>query len=123
MSDEILCEKCGAPMRPFDSKKPIGMTCDKCGWGWATSFIEPIYSDMQIYAVTLNGVASVTKEAIKTISEITNQNFLQAKRTLESLPQTVFSGKAQEVLKICGTLKSKQCFDFEVSPDFPYKID
>lgn len=49
------------------------------------------------YIVTLSGVASVTKETIKTIAEITGQNFLQTKKTLENLPQMVFTGKAPEV--------------------------
>ena len=45
---EILCEKCGSTMRTLDPQKPIGMTCDKCGWGWTTTFIEPIYNNIQI---------------------------------------------------------------------------
>ena len=123
MSNEIMCEKCGSLMRPLDSQKPIGMTCDKCGWGWATSFIEPIYNDMQIYIVTLSSVASVTKETIKTIAEITGQNFLQTKKKLDNLPQMVFTGKAPEVAKICGIMKSSQGVEFEVSPEFPYEIN
>lgn len=123
MSNEIMCEKCGSLMRSLDSQKPIGMTCDKCGWGWATSFVEPIYNDMQIYIVTLSSVASVTKETIKTIAEITGQNFLQTKKTLENLPQVVFTGKAPEVAKICGIMKSSQEVEFEVSPEFPYEIN
>lgn len=120
MSNEIVCEKCGSLMRPLDSQKPIGMTCDKCGWGWATTFIEPIYNDTQIYTITLNSVASITKESVKTIAEITGQNYLQTKNALENLPQMVFTGKAPEVLKICHSLKSKPFFDFKISPDFPY---
>ena len=120
MKELILCEKCGHEMISIDKIIPIGKTCPNCGWGWATSFIEPIYNDMQIYTVSLSSVASVTKETIKTIAEITGQNFLQTKNTLENLPQVVFSGKAPEVLKICHSLKSKAFFDFKISPDFPY---
>ena len=123
MEEIILCEKCGSLMRPLDSQKSIGMTCDKCGWGWATTYIEPIYNDMQIYIVTLNSVALVAKDTIKTIAEITGQNFLQTKKLLENLPQIVFTGKAPEVVKICGIMKLNRGVEFEVSPEFPYEIN
>ena len=120
MKEKILCEKCGHEMKSIDENIPVGKTCTNCGWGWATTFIEPIYNDIQIYTITLNSVVSITKEPIKTIAEITGQNFLQTKKTLDNLPQVVFSGKAPEVLKICHSLKSKPFFDFKISPDFPY---
>lgn len=123
MKEIILCEKCGHEMVSIDKKFPIGKTCPNCGWGWATSYIEPIYNDMQIYNVKLNGVASVTKDTIKIIAEITGQNFLQTKKILENLPQIVFTGKAPEVAKICGIMKSNQGVEFEVSPEFPYEIN
>ena len=78
---------------------------------------------MQIYIVTLNSVASVTKDTVKTIAEITGQNFLQTKKILENLPQIVFTGKAPEVVKICGIMKLNQGVEFEVSPEFPYEIN
>lgn len=120
MKEKIVCEKCGHEMKSIDESIPVGKTCSNCGWGWATTYIEPIYNDMQIYTVMLNSVVSITKETIKTIAEITGQNFLQTKKTLENLPQVVFSGKAQNVLKICQSLKAKPFFDFKISPDFPY---
>lgn len=123
MKEIIPCEKCGHEMVSIDKKIPVGKTCPNCGWGWATSYIEPIYNDMQIYIVTLNSVASVTKDTIKTIAEITGQNFLQTKKILENLPQIVFTGKAPEVAKICGIMKSNQGVEFEVSPEFPYEIN
>ena len=45
MTDKIICEKCGAEMLPIDQNKPVGMTCPNCGWGWATTYIEPIIED------------------------------------------------------------------------------
>ena len=102
---------------------PVGKTCPNHGWGWATTYIEPIYNDIQIYIVTLNSVASVTKDTIKTITEITGQNFLQTKKILENLPRIVFTGKAPEMVKICGILKLNQGVEFEVSPEFPYEIN
>ena len=122
MNEKTLCEKCGRKMMSADEKLPIGKTCPNCGWGWVTSYITPIYNDTQIYTVTLSGVTAVTKEDIQTIAEIMGQNYLQTKKVMESLPQIVFSGKAPEVVKICGILKSKQNFEFEIHPQFPYDI-
>ena len=42
MNDAIICEKCGNEMKPLSEIYPIGMTCPNCGWGWATTYIEPI---------------------------------------------------------------------------------
>lgn len=122
MNKKVICEKCGCEMISIDEKLPVGKTCPSCGWGWATTFIPPIYNDAQIYTVTLNSVDVVTKEAIQIIAEITGQNYLQTKKILGNLPQTVFSGKAPQVVDILRNLNSKQIFEVEVYPCFPYDI-
>ena len=42
MNDKCICEKCGAEMKPLSDFSPVGMTCPNCGWGWATTYIDPI---------------------------------------------------------------------------------
>ena len=44
-AEEILCPTCGAEMRLIDPVKDVGMICPNCGWGWATSDIDPILDD------------------------------------------------------------------------------
>ena len=45
MNKEYICEKCGTEMVPIDKKIPVGLTCPNCGWGWATTYIDPIIED------------------------------------------------------------------------------
>jgi hypothetical protein len=54
MSDDIvICEKCGAEMKPLSDIYPVGMTCPNCGWGWATTYIDPINLDESDYHIIL----------------------------------------------------------------------
>ena len=80
MNDKITCEKCGSEMRPIDSNKPVGMICPKCGWGWATSYMDPMRDDDTTYTISLSEGNSVTNATIQTIAKISNKNYLQAKK-------------------------------------------
>lgn len=48
MSEKTYCEKCGSEMKVINENHPDGMTCQNCGWGWVTSYFEPILSDTLI---------------------------------------------------------------------------
>ena len=121
MSEKVLCEKCGAEMRPIDPNKPVGMTCPKCGWGWATSYIDPIVEDAVNYTVVLLDGNISSREVIKTISGITGTNFLQAKKMIENAPAKVFVGKAVAVRNVLNEFKASS-ISYKVDPPFPYGI-
>ncbi len=121
MNEKIICEKCGTEMIPIDADKPVGMTCPKCGWGWATTYIDPLQEDDTIYVVSLTEGNTATKEAIKTVAKISNKNFVQAKKMIENPPAVVYAGKAVEVKDILILLES-QSMTYSVIPDFPYSL-
>ena len=84
MSNEIMCEKCGSQMRPLDPQKPIGMTCDKCGWGWATTYIEPILSDTTTYCLTIRKMNCPDAKALRVLANILNCNYIKANEQISS---------------------------------------
>ena len=121
MHDIIKCEKCGTEMNPIDLKKPIGMICPNCGWGWATTYTDPEQEDNTIYVVLLSGNNVATTEAIKAVSKITNKNFVQSKTILENSPVEIYAGKAVQVKPVLLLLESLS-LAHEVIPEFPYPL-
>ena len=119
MIDKVLCDKCGTEMIPVDSERSVGMKCPNCGWGWVTSYIDPIKEDETIYEISLEEGNQVTKDNIRFVSEISDVNFLEAKRLLENAPKSFISGNAVDIndavirLKVTG-------INFTVTPEYPY---
>ena len=102
MNKEYICEKCGTEMVPIDKKIPVGLTCPNCGWGWATTYIDPIIED-----------------DIKTVSAIAKCNYIKAKEYIDNAPVELFRGKAIEVKNLKEQLDSAN-ISFVIVPDFPY---
>jgi hypothetical protein len=93
-------------MLPIDPNHHAGMICPKCGWGWATSFIEPIAEDAVDYTVILLAENVPTKETIKTVAGIAGINYLQARRMIKTAPQKLFVGKAMSVKSVLTALEA-----------------
>ena len=108
-------------MRPLDPDKPVGMTCPKCGWGWATTYLDPLNDDDTIYDVSLTEGNIASKEIIKAVAKIANKSFVQAKKMIENSPADVFSGKAAEVKDVLILLESLS-LAYYVTPEFPYSL-
>ena len=121
MNKKIICEKCGAEMLPIDSNKPVGMTCPHCGWGWATTYIDPLQNDDTTHIVSLAKGNIATRSAIKIVAKISNKNYVQAKKVIENSPANVYVGKAVQVKDILILLES-QSLSYTVTPKFPYPL-
>ena len=119
MTENMICEKCGAVMEKADPNLPIGMLCPKCGWGWVTSYIEPIYTDHTLYRVILLPDTPYSKDNLLLIAEIAGINILQAKKVFEDIPTDIYSGKAVEVKEVIQKLEEKS-ISFKIEPEFPY---
>ncbi len=115
MKDKTICEKCSHEMI---RNSTIGMICPNCGWGWASTYIEPIFTDNTDYHIIIE-----TNEAdilvIKTISKIANINFLQAKKLIKSAPVKIFTGQACEVKRVKKILEDAM-IPFSIKPEFRY---
>ena len=131
MSEIVLCEKCGEQMISTNSEHTIGMTCPKCGWGWVTSYFDPIATDDTDYSIFIKANNPAIPSTIKLISDITGVNFLQAKKLLCSgNDELVYKAKnesastmykAQRVQAVAKKLKEAD-IAFTITPDFPFEV-
>ncbi|MBO7393013.1 MAG: DUF4926 domain-containing protein [Abditibacteriota bacterium] len=121
MSDKVICEKCGAEMEPIDKNTPVGMTCPECGWGWATTYIDPLLEDSETYEVVLAAGNKQSEDVIAAVADIAGCNFLRARQLVAEAPVTVFSGDAPSVKDAAEKLESAAA-DYEIKPDFPHEI-
>ena len=119
MSNEILCDKCGAPMRPLDPQKPIGMTCDKCGWGWATTFIEPIFSDNISYSLIISKNNTPNAKTLRVIAHLCNCNYVKAKEQI-TVQDIVITEHATTIKEYAKMLYVND-IPFDITPEFPYE--
>ena len=84
MSLNSICEKCGEQMISIQDERTVGMTCPRCGWGWVTSYFDPITTDNTDYSIFIKPDNPATASNIKLIADIAGVNFLQAKKLLSS---------------------------------------
>ena len=116
--EKIICEKCGAEMHIVRDSYQMGMECPNCGWGWVTTYNEPIEVDYSVYHVVLDSKDSSLAN-VKLVASIVNCNYLRAKRIIENAPSEIFSGKAVDVREIRDRLVQAG-MAFRIEPDFPY---
>ena len=116
--EKIVCEKCGAEMHIVRDSYQMGMECPNCGWGWVTTYNEPIEVDYSVYHVVLDSKDSSLAN-VKLVASIVNCNYLWAKRIIENAPSEIFSGKAVDVREIRDRLVQAG-MAFRIEPDFPY---
>ena len=116
--EKIVCEKCGAEMHIVRDSYQMGMECPNCGWGWVTTYNEPIEVDYSVYHVVLDSKDSSLAN-VKLVASIVNCNYLRAKRIIENAPSEIFSGKAVDVREIRDRLVQAG-MAFRIEPDFPY---
>ena len=116
--EKIVCEKCGAEMHIVRDSYQMGMECPNCGWGWVTTYNEPIEVDYSVYHVVLDSKDGSLAN-VKLVASIVNCNYLWAKRIIENSPSEIFSGKAVDVREIRDRLVQAG-MAFRIEPDFPY---
>lgn len=115
----MLCENCSSEMTYFQKGMSCGWECPNCSRNIVTTYISPIYADKNTYTIRLCPGQTPSVDSLKVISEIINENYLSAKKLMESAPAAVFGGRASEVCRIKEQLE-KADIKFFIEPDFPY---
>ena len=105
-------------MKPLSDFSPVGMTCPNCGWGWATTYIDPINLDESDYHMILVSSENSLSN-IKLVSKTANCNYIEAKKLIENAPVEIFCGKAVDVKTIKDKLETAN-IEIKIEPDFPY---
>ena len=115
---DIPCEKCGTNMiNPYSGS--MGLSCPNCGWGWVTSYYDPIVRDTTEYQITLLEGNNTSTETIRAINQVSHRNLIKSKQLIESAPQVIFKGDALEVHDMKEIL-DKEAVLYRIEPDYPY---
>lgn len=103
MNDFTYCEKCSAIMEYYQRYGSCGMTCPKCGWGWATTYIAPIKRDEIEYTLTIQREKPAKMETIRSLAHLFICNYLEAKKKIET-DNIKFKNRAPKTLDIAKLL-------------------
>ena len=120
MSEKIICEKCGSKMEYFIKDSTCGTTCKNCGWGWVTTYQEPIKLDTADYELCIDPIINPSVDNLRCIASLLGCNFITAKNKLQD--KIVLMRKAIAILDIALKLKSNN-IAFTIMPEFPYEIE
>ena len=118
--EKIICEKCGHEMNVESTEWSTAVECPNCKWGWATTNIPAILEDETKYTITITPLSQATKEQLKTISEIKQCDFVDAKRILEA-GGNICSDNAVKIKEIAQKIM-KAAIGYCISPEFKYEI-
>ncbi|MFJ2386730.1 hypothetical protein [Pseudomonas koreensis] len=85
-------------MIAFKEGSTQGTRCDRCDWSVVTTNMPCIQLDRCRYEVRCRGDYR-NQDQVKAVSEVTGQNYLISRLTLQQGDALVFSGQAQEALQ------------------------
>ena len=117
MNEQTICEKCGSVMLSFKEFGSTGMKCPSCGWGWATSYQDPIDLDQNTYTLIIPVQEPGIKQ-VKATASAFNINYLEARKALATGLFSV-SGSAREIFSKAQTLQNNHV-EIVIEPLFPY---
>ena len=113
------CEKCKGELTSRTTNRLNGLYCENCHqWAVVTTYIPEIQLDEQIYKLYLMDNHTVDLSTIKYIAQISNSNFLEAKRLLNTPHPMIYEGKAFQTAEIIKKLSNAQ-LKFICIPEFP----
>ena len=128
---KLYCSRCGKVLVAKVEGHTLSLNCSKHGVIAVTSYFSDMELDSTNYEIFLQPNNIVNKDNIKIVSEISNLNFLESKKLLES--KTAVSiykvkdeavreiSKPEEIIKIARKLKELS-LDFYITPEFKYEI-
>ena len=119
----ILCEKCGTLMGlelPEGRMGGMSITCPNCGWGWATTYVDPICRDQTQYSIILLEGNEPSGEIIRAVNQVSHRNLLKSRDLILNAPQVIFVGDALEVHDMIEILDAG-FVDYRIEPDYPYE--
>jgi len=116
----MKCEKCGSEMNYFREKMSCGWLCPNCGFGVATTYIDPITEDETTYTISLQPVDAPSVNAIKTVAHLCGCNFIAARNFLTS-GEAILEDNAASI-RNAATVLLENHVAYTISPDFPYSI-
>ena len=100
----LRCPECGASTEAIKEGRTVGTRCTNCGWSVVTTHIPQIEQDTTVYAVRVMSVDPHDKQQVMLIAQLTNCNFLHARKLMQKTEPIVFRGRAPQVLAVKQSL-------------------
>ena len=119
MKKDYKCDKCGNIMIPIQKEGATGMVCPNCGFGFVTSYFDPVYEDRNVYEVYLSTGNTITNKNYFLIQSINGKNIQEIKQLFESSPYLLYKGHAAEVRELKNKL-DESGVKYVIVPDFNY---
>lgn len=108
------CPNCCLDIRHLAIKR----FCPSCGSGIPVNNKSPaIFSDRTIYRIYIEEFDPSDLGHIKTISNVTNENFLHSRKLAEHIPFKIFEGIAYHILGIVEKL-GQSTIKYRIEPPF-----
>lgn len=101
-------------------KRWMSITCPNCGWGWATTYVDPICRDQTQYSIILLEGNEPSVEIIRAVNQVSHRNLLKSRDLILNAPQVIFEGDALEVHDMIEILDAG-FVDYRIEPDYPYE--
>lgn len=95
------------------------MECPSCGWGFATTYYDPLLDDPTTYEITLVPGNKPRFVAIKAVSKVSNLNHLASKREIEKPSSILIGGQACDIIH-CKTILDGADIAYIITPPFPH---
>ena len=115
----MSCPECGSSLKSEVIGSALVVSCAKCGWSVARTYIEPIREDEATYSLYLESGNSADKTTLSCLSKIMGCNYLQAKRAVDGNRSLLFSGNVIEIRERRDQLDEAKVM-YSIEPDFPY---
>ena len=115
---ENKCPNCGKELKIVIDGSAKNFTCDYCGYSFATSITEGIEWDSKEYIIILEKDNTADLNQIKTISKLSQYNFIESKKLLIN-GGVLNKGRAVYIKQIIQKLKDAG-IKFLVTPEFLY---
>ena len=113
------CPNCGNELVSVVKGSALIVHCTNRDYSIATSYIDPIYEDLQEYEVLLIEGNTVTKENYFLLQSLTGMNITELKYSLDTVPYSLFKGSAADVRELKEKLD--ECnVKYEIIPEFNY---
>lgn len=113
------CPNCGNELISDIIGSTLLVRCSKCDFNIATTHLDSIFEDENIYEIYLSDGNKITKENYFLVQSLTNMNMPQILKLFENTPYLLFKGHASEVKELKDQLDEKN-IKYYIKPDFPY---
>lgn len=115
----MICDKCGATMVSRVEGSSLVAECPNCKWNVATSHVDPIYEDRNVFSLSILPNNALSKPVLSIISKMAGVNYLGAKIIAENGQENIFEGEAPAIYEK-KELLDKASISYSIKPDYPY---